>query len=83
MADATWNPHAKHDSSLQSDLPDSAYAFPKPRTQPGGLSEGAPRRLPIQPLFDRSRLAVQRRDTVWSSSTRPSQAVLAFHPQLE
>jgi hypothetical protein len=30
MPDATWKPHEKHGRlTMQSDLPDSVYAFPK------------------------------------------------------
>lgn len=32
MPDATWKPHEKHRRlTMQSDLPDSVYAFPKPQ----------------------------------------------------
>jgi hypothetical protein len=32
---ATWKPHEKHgDLTMQSDLPDTVYAFPKQRKEP-------------------------------------------------
>src|ERR1700734_3232655 len=32
---ATWKPHEKHGTlTMQSDLPDSVYAFPKQRKEP-------------------------------------------------
>ena len=32
MPEATWKPHEKHGQlTMQSDLPDSVYAFPKQR----------------------------------------------------
>jgi hypothetical protein len=35
MPEATWKPHAKHGRlTMQSDLPDSLYAFPKQRKEP-------------------------------------------------
>ena len=35
MPDTTWKPHEKHGQlTTQSDLPDSAYAFPKQRKEP-------------------------------------------------
>ena len=35
MSEATWKPHEKHGRlTAQSDLPDSAYAFPKQRKEP-------------------------------------------------
>ncbi|MDQ2992481.1 MAG: hypothetical protein M3R30_06655 [Candidatus Eremiobacteraeota bacterium] len=35
MPDATWRPHEKHGTlTAQSDLPDSAFAFPKSRKEP-------------------------------------------------
>jgi hypothetical protein len=35
MPEATWNPHEKHGRlTMQSDLPDSVYAFPKQRKEP-------------------------------------------------
>jgi hypothetical protein len=35
MPDATWKPHEKHGRlTMQSDLPDSVYAFPKQRKEP-------------------------------------------------
>jgi hypothetical protein len=35
MPEATWEPHAKHGRlTMQSDLPDSVYAFPKQRKEP-------------------------------------------------
>src|ERR1700686_3969183 len=35
MAEATWKPHDKHGRlTMQSDLPDSVYAFPKQRKEP-------------------------------------------------
>jgi hypothetical protein len=35
MPDATWEPHGKHGRlTMQSDLPDSVYAFPKQRKEP-------------------------------------------------
>jgi hypothetical protein len=35
MAEATWKPHEKHGRlTIQSDLPDSVYAFPKQRNEP-------------------------------------------------
>ena len=35
MPEATWKPHEKHGQlTLQSDLPDSVYAFPKQRKEP-------------------------------------------------
>src|SRR6202042_340094 len=35
MPEATWKPHEKHGRlTMQSDLPDSAYAFPKQRKEP-------------------------------------------------
>jgi hypothetical protein len=35
MPEATWKPHEKHGGlALQSDLPDSVYAFPKQRKEP-------------------------------------------------
>ena len=35
MPEATWEPHEKHGNlTMQSDLPDSVYAFPKQRKEP-------------------------------------------------
>ena len=35
MPEATWKPHEKHGRlTVQSDLPDSVYAFPKQRKEP-------------------------------------------------
>jgi hypothetical protein len=35
MPKATWKPHEKHGQlTMQSDLPDSVYAFPKQRKEP-------------------------------------------------
>ena len=35
MPEATWKPHEKHGHlTIQSDLPDSVYAFPKQRKEP-------------------------------------------------
>jgi hypothetical protein len=35
MPEATWKPHEKHGPlTMQSDLPDSVYAFPKQRKEP-------------------------------------------------
>jgi hypothetical protein len=35
MPEATWKPHEKHGQlRMQSDLPDSVYAFPKQRKEP-------------------------------------------------
>jgi hypothetical protein len=35
MPEAAWKPHEKHGRlTTQSDLPDSAYAFPKQRKEP-------------------------------------------------
>ena len=35
MPKATWKPHEKHGKlTMQSDLPDSVYAFPKQRKEP-------------------------------------------------
>ena len=35
MPEATWEPHGKHGRlTMQSDLPDSVYAFPKQRKEP-------------------------------------------------
>jgi hypothetical protein len=35
MPEATWKPHEKHGKlTMQSDLPDSVYAFPKQRKEP-------------------------------------------------
>ena len=35
MPEATWKPHEKHGQlTIQSDLPDSVYAFPKQRKEP-------------------------------------------------
>lgn len=35
MTEATWTPHEKHGRlTMQSDLPDSVYAFPKQRKEP-------------------------------------------------
>ena len=35
MPEATWKPHEKHGRlTIQSDLPDSVYAFPKQRKEP-------------------------------------------------
>jgi hypothetical protein len=35
MSETTWKPHEKHGRlTLQSDLPDSVYAFPKQRKEP-------------------------------------------------
>jgi hypothetical protein len=35
MPEATWKPHEKHGQlTMQSDLPDSVYAFPKQRKEP-------------------------------------------------
>jgi len=35
MTQATWEPHEKHGRlTMQSDLPDSVYAFPKQRKEP-------------------------------------------------
>ena len=35
MPEATWKPHEKHGRlTMQSDLPDSVYAFPKQRKEP-------------------------------------------------
>lgn len=35
MPDATWKPHEKHGRlTMQSDLPDNVYAFPKHRKEP-------------------------------------------------
>lgn len=35
MPEATWKPHEKHGHlTMQSDLPDSVYAFPKQRKEP-------------------------------------------------
>src|SRR5271170_7530801 len=35
MPEATWKPHEKHGRlTLQSDLPDSVYAFPNQRKEP-------------------------------------------------
>jgi hypothetical protein len=35
MPEATWEPHEKHGRlTMQSDLPDSVYAFPKQRKEP-------------------------------------------------
>jgi hypothetical protein len=35
MPEATWKPHEKHgELTMQSDLPDSVYAFPKQRKEP-------------------------------------------------
>ena len=35
MAKATWKPHEKHGRlTMQSDLPDNVYAFPKQRKEP-------------------------------------------------
>ena len=35
MPDATWKPHGKHGRlTMQSDLPNSVYAFPKQRKEP-------------------------------------------------
>ena len=35
MPEATWRPHEKHGRlTMQSDLPDSVYAFPKQRKEP-------------------------------------------------
>ena len=35
MAKATWKPHEKHGRlTMQSDLPDTVYAFPKQRKEP-------------------------------------------------
>jgi hypothetical protein len=35
MTEATWKPHEKHGRlTVQSDLPDSVYAFPKQRKEP-------------------------------------------------
>ena len=35
MPGATWKPHEKHGRlTMQSDLPDSVYAFPKQRKEP-------------------------------------------------
>lgn len=35
MPEATWIPHEKHGQlTMQSDLPDSVYAFPKQRKEP-------------------------------------------------
>jgi hypothetical protein len=35
MAEAIWKPHEKHGRlTMQSDLPDSVYAFPKQRKEP-------------------------------------------------
>lgn len=34
MPEATWKPHEKHGRlTMQSDLPDSVYAFPKQRKE--------------------------------------------------
>jgi hypothetical protein len=39
MPEATWKPHEKHGRlTMQSDLPDSVYAFPKQRKEP--LTDG-------------------------------------------
>ena len=35
MPEATWKPHEKHGRlTMQSDLPDTVYAFPKQRKEP-------------------------------------------------
>jgi hypothetical protein len=35
MPEATWKPHEKHGRlTMQSDLPDSVYAFPRQRKEP-------------------------------------------------
>ena len=35
MPEATWEPHEKHGRlTMQSDLPDTVYAFPKQRKEP-------------------------------------------------
>ncbi len=35
MPETTWKPHEKHGKlTMQSDLPDSVYAFPKQRKEP-------------------------------------------------
>jgi hypothetical protein len=35
MTETTWKPHEKHGRlTMQSDLPDSVYAFPKQRKEP-------------------------------------------------
>jgi hypothetical protein len=34
MPEATWNPREDGHLTMQSDLPDSVYAFPKPRKEP-------------------------------------------------
>lgn len=35
MPETTWKPHEKHGHlTMQSDLPDSVYAFPKQRKEP-------------------------------------------------
>jgi len=35
MSEATWKPHEKHGQlTMQSDLPDSVFAFPKQRKEP-------------------------------------------------
>ena len=35
MSEATWKPHEKHGPlTMQSDLPDSVFAFPKQRKEP-------------------------------------------------
>jgi hypothetical protein len=35
MPEATWKPHEKHGQlTMQSDLPDTVYAFPKQRKEP-------------------------------------------------
>ena len=35
MPEATWKPHEKHGQlTMQSDLPDSVFAFPKQRKEP-------------------------------------------------
>jgi len=35
MAQATWEPHERHgDLTMQSDLPDTVFAFPKQRKEP-------------------------------------------------
>jgi hypothetical protein len=62
MPDATWKPHEKHRRlTMQSDLPDSVYAFPKPQRK--------------EPLTDAQHVRSRWRGSI-KSSTSPMPTVL-------
>jgi len=91
MPEATWKPHEKHGRlTMQSDLPDSVYAFPKQRKEPltdhnmcvmrsRGSIKSSMFPMPTVPWRSRTSRKLQTTTTVKLAET--SWHDLGIHPQ--